>query len=179
MQQEGRPGATSLAASILNCHDGIPPPEKRREVRYQTRKYRRFQVKSVLPSRTDVIRPFRHVRLVPILLQKSFSSDERKFLGPLTRFTRGDVRDHIVSSKIDHGPRSGVEKRRRSREVQRSTFARFLALFDFRLLQQYLPEAEVAGACSRVSFGKFAYAAAAIGQLAETPMASKAASIVA
>jgi hypothetical protein len=34
MQQEGRPGATSLAASILNCHDGIPPPEKRREVRY-------------------------------------------------------------------------------------------------------------------------------------------------
>jgi len=33
--------------------------------------------------------------------------------------------------------------------------------------------------CSRVSFGKFAYAAAAIGQLAEAPMASKAASIVA
>src|SRR5260370_561158 len=35
--------------------------------------------------------------------------------------------------------RSGVEKRRSSREVQRSTFARFLGLFDFRLLQQYLP----------------------------------------
>jgi hypothetical protein len=35
--------------------------------------------------------------------------------------------------------RSGTEKRRRIREVQRSTFARFLGLFDFRLLQQYRP----------------------------------------
>ena len=49
------------------------------------------------------------------------------------RFMRGEVRDHIVSSKIDHGLRSGVEKQR-SRE--RSAFARFLGLFDFRLLQQ-------------------------------------------
>jgi hypothetical protein len=32
---------------------------------------------------------------------------------------------------------SGAEKLRRSTEVQRSTFARFLGLFDFRLLQQY------------------------------------------
>src|SRR5205823_13476063 len=39
--------------------------------------------------------------------------------------------------------RRGVERRRNSREVQRSTFARFLGLFDFRLLQQYLPTAEV------------------------------------
>jgi hypothetical protein len=29
---------------------------------------------------------------------------ERKLLEPLMRFTRGNVRDHIVSSKIDHGP---------------------------------------------------------------------------
>src|ERR1700730_18207888 len=35
--------------------------------------------------------------------------------------------------------RSSVEKRRSSREVQRSTFARFLGLFDFRLLQQLSP----------------------------------------
>jgi hypothetical protein len=40
---------------------------------------------------------------VQILLQKSFWGDERKVLEPLMRFTRGDVRDHIVSSKIDHG----------------------------------------------------------------------------
>ena len=39
-----------------------------------------------------------------ILLRKSFWGGERKFLEPLMRFTRGDVRDHIVSSKIDHGP---------------------------------------------------------------------------
>jgi hypothetical protein len=39
-----------------------------------------------------------------ILLQKSFWGEERKFLETLMRFTSGDVRDHIVSSKIDHGP---------------------------------------------------------------------------
>ena len=39
-----------------------------------------------------------------ILLQKSFWGDERNFLEPLMRFFRGDVRDHIVSSKIDQGP---------------------------------------------------------------------------
>jgi hypothetical protein len=37
-------------------------------------------------------------------LQKSFWGGERKFLEPLMRFTRGDARDHIVSSKIDYGP---------------------------------------------------------------------------
>ena len=39
-----------------------------------------------------------------MVLQKSFWGGERKFLKPLMRLTRGDVRDHIVSSKIDHGP---------------------------------------------------------------------------
>jgi hypothetical protein len=59
-----------------------------------------------------------------ILLQKPFWGDERKFLEPLMRFAGGDVRDHIVSSKIDHGP-SGAEKRRGSRKVRGSTFADF------------------------------------------------------
>jgi hypothetical protein len=53
------------------------------------------------------------------------------------RLTRGDVRDHIVSSKIDHGPSSGIEKPHSRRDVQKSTFARFVGLIDFRLLQQY------------------------------------------
>jgi hypothetical protein len=39
-----------------------------------------------------------------IVLQKPFWGDERKFLEPLMRFARGDVRDHIVSSKIDQRP---------------------------------------------------------------------------
>jgi hypothetical protein len=30
------------------------------------------------------------------VLKKSFLADERNFLGPLMRFARGDVRDHIV-----------------------------------------------------------------------------------
>jgi len=38
------------------------------------------------------------------MLQKSFWGAERKFSEPLMRLTRGDVRDHIVSSKIDLGP---------------------------------------------------------------------------
>jgi hypothetical protein len=40
--------------------------------------------------------------LPPILLQKSFWGGERKFSEPLMRFPHGDVRDHIISSKIDH-----------------------------------------------------------------------------
>ena len=39
-----------------------------------------------------------------IVLKKSFWGDDRNFLESLMRFTRGDVRDHIDSSKIDHGP---------------------------------------------------------------------------
>jgi hypothetical protein len=88
----------------------------------------------------------------PILLQKSFWGGERKFLEPLMRFARGDVRDHIVSSKSITDLRSRVEKRRSSGEIQRSTFARFLGLFDFRLLQQYPPHsghAATAAPCSR------------------------------
>jgi hypothetical protein len=41
--------------------------------------------------------------LPAILLQKSFWGDGRKFLEPLMRFARGDVRDHIDPSEIDHG----------------------------------------------------------------------------
>jgi hypothetical protein len=35
---------------------------------------------------------------------KVFWGDERKFLEPLMPFAHGDVRDHIVSFRIDHGP---------------------------------------------------------------------------
>jgi hypothetical protein len=40
-----------------------------------------------------------NVRFAPIVLKKSFSGDERNFLGPLMRFAHGDVRDHIVSAQ--------------------------------------------------------------------------------
>jgi hypothetical protein len=56
------------------------------------------------PPITDIGDAGRNVRFVPILLKKSFWEGEQKFLEPLMRFARGDVRDHIVSSKIDHGP---------------------------------------------------------------------------
>jgi hypothetical protein len=38
---------------------------------------------------------YRHVGSWQILLQKSFWGGERKFLEPLMRLARGDVRDHI------------------------------------------------------------------------------------
>jgi hypothetical protein len=38
------------------------------------------------------------------MLKKSFLDDERNLLGPLMRFARGDVRDHIVSRKNSHRP---------------------------------------------------------------------------
>ena len=45
-----------------------------------------------------------HVAYWQILLQKSFRAGARKFLEPLMRLARGDVRDQNASSKIDHGP---------------------------------------------------------------------------
>ena len=59
---------------------------------------------SASPSTADIHRLGRYVCFVPIVLKKSFLADERKFLGPLMRFARGDVRDHIVSHENDHGP---------------------------------------------------------------------------
>jgi hypothetical protein len=94
----------------------------------------------------------RQVRFVPILLQKSFWGADRNFSGPLMRFARGDMRDHIVSHKSDHGAsywRYGIL---RWRSWQKSTFARFSASFDFRLLQQNLP---VPDSCAATKFVLF------------------------
>jgi hypothetical protein len=44
------------------------------------------------------------VRFAPIVLKRSFLSDAQGLLGPLMRRASGDVRDHIVSHKNDHGP---------------------------------------------------------------------------
>ena len=44
------------------------------------------------------------VRYAADIVAKVFLGDKRNFLEPLIRFARGDVRDHIVSHKNDHGP---------------------------------------------------------------------------
>jgi hypothetical protein len=64
-------------------------------------------------------------RFAPIVLKKSFSGDERNFLGPLMRFARGDVRDQIVSHKNDHSRRIDPGERCSSGAYQKSTSARF------------------------------------------------------
>jgi hypothetical protein len=69
------------------------------------------------------------------IVAKSFWDGERKFLEPLMRLraaTEGTISFHPKSITDLRG---GVKKRSSSREVQRSTFARFVGLFDFRLLQ--------------------------------------------
>jgi hypothetical protein len=38
-----------------------------------------------------------------MLLKKSFGGEEGKFLGPLMRFMRGNVRDHAASQQDDYG----------------------------------------------------------------------------
>jgi hypothetical protein len=53
-------------------------------------------------SSTDTVQQH-HVRLWQILLKKSFEGDQRNFLGPLMRFARRDVRDHIAFQKNNHG----------------------------------------------------------------------------
>ena len=59
------------------------------------------------------------------------------------RFMRDDVRDHIVLSKSTTDLRSWAKERCSGREVQKSTFARFSVSSNFRLLQQYRPDADV------------------------------------
>jgi hypothetical protein len=62
------------------------------------------QMFSALPLKPDIAEYGRHVRLVPIVLQKSFLAGDGNFLEPLMRFARGDVTVHIGSHKNDHGP---------------------------------------------------------------------------
>ena len=71
-----------------------PDATLRQAPKSHTRSFNSMGMSALLRT-TDSTRTSRHVRDVPILLQKSFWGVERKFLEPLVRFARGDVRDHI------------------------------------------------------------------------------------
>ena len=58
-------------------------------------------------------------------------------------FARGDMRDHIVSHKNDHGASYGRCAVLQWWSRLKSAFARFSASFNFRLLQHYLPKADI------------------------------------
>jgi hypothetical protein len=45
---------------------------------------------------------------MPILLQKAFWGDERKFSGTLTRVERVDVSDHVIPGKTTTDLSSGL-----------------------------------------------------------------------
>jgi hypothetical protein len=61
--------------------------------------------------------------LRPIVLKKSFLGDERDFLEPLMHFMRGDVRDHIVSGKSEHGPSYRRKELCSRRDVKKINFS--------------------------------------------------------
>jgi|SRR5580704_2310286 hypothetical protein len=82
----------------------------------------------------------RQVGFVPILLKKSFGGDERNFPGPLMRFARSGTTSLLRKTTTEL--RIRATEHYNDGVVQTSTFARFLASFDFRLLQHYLPTAD-------------------------------------
>ena len=59
------------------------------------------------------------------------------------RFVRNDVKDHVVSQKTTTDFPLGAMQHLSGGLVQRSTFARFLEFFDFRLFQQYRPNSHI------------------------------------
>jgi hypothetical protein len=69
----------------------------------QSRHFGLWRAVSDLPPGTDIVKLPLQVRFAPIVLKKSFLGDGRKFLGPLMRFVRGDLGDHIFSHENYHG----------------------------------------------------------------------------
>jgi hypothetical protein len=62
--------------------------------------------------------PPRHISTLPIMLKKSLLADERKFLGPLMRLVRGDVKGTtLIHPKSITDLRSGPKERWSGREV--------------------------------------------------------------
>ncbi len=70
---------------------------------------------SALKRITDSTRTSRHVRKVPILLQKSFCIDQHKFSGPYARRSNDHLRDYIICDELtgDFGNRARSHIRRR------------------------------------------------------------------
>jgi hypothetical protein len=86
------------------------------------------------------------------VLQKSFWGGDQSFSGPLMPFARGDMRDHIVLHKNDHGASYGRYAVLQWWSRLKISFARFSASFNFRLLQHYRPLADVAATLREVGF---------------------------
>jgi hypothetical protein len=96
--------------------------------------------KKLYRSTTELVS---EVRSGSILLQKSFWGDERKFSGTLTRVARGDVRDHVVPRKNDHGPAERRDGASQCYSSLKITFREIFGSLDFRLLQQNRSSADV------------------------------------
>jgi hypothetical protein len=82
---------------------------------------------------------------------KGLLGGDRNFSGPLMRFARGEMRDHIVCTKTTRELRIGVTEYCSGHVGQKSTFARLLTSFDFRLLQQYPPGERTSSGCLGMS----------------------------
>jgi hypothetical protein len=114
----------------------------RTQATYQSRYQKHLNSSSTLPLLSRSASPFRRpcspadevIELVATSVvgryccKSVFWNDERKFSEPLTRFARSDVRDHIISFKIDHGP---PYLRRKATQQQRRPKVNFGEIFGF------------------------------------------------
>jgi hypothetical protein len=73
----------------------------------------------------------RHDRFVPIVLKKSFLGDEGNVLGPLMLFALGDLRDHIVPPKNDHGPPYQRQRSFAAMETSKISFREIFGVVGF------------------------------------------------
>src|ERR1700722_13954194 len=81
-------------------------------------------------------------RFAPIVLKKSFLGDEGNVLGPLMLFALGDLRTTSSHPKTTTDLRISAREALQRWRGLKSAFARFSGSLDFRLFQQYPPEAE-------------------------------------
>jgi hypothetical protein len=89
------------------------------------------------------------------IVAKVFWGDDRNFLGPLMRFARGDMRDHIVSHKNDHGASYWRLRNTAVAELAKINICEIFGVVRFSTLQQYRRKAEtdVVHAPKRQCFG--------------------------
>jgi hypothetical protein len=70
-------------------------------------------------------------RFAPIVLKKSFLGDEGNVLGPLMLFALGDLRDHIVLPKNDHGPSYQRQRSFAAMETSKISFREIFGVVGF------------------------------------------------
>src|SRR5437899_3705602 len=94
--RQGIPLFSLRGAAYTSYHTQQGRLATRCPLRVKTGKAQREQMFSALPLKPDIAENGRHVRLVPILLQKSFCITDCKFSGPYVRRSNNHLRDYVI-----------------------------------------------------------------------------------